>query len=170
MGPRGLSFLSPLAEDEVAVDDHQEQTHADSDDAHDSESRTKQFNDYVRRRLDKIDRNMYELKSELKYFKETMVGFIDTFSTRPNKDSLTRCSYAAPDDYGVYTDMSNQNLSTPTSLYSFYGDVSGESMHVFFEVPPGVSKFSRAYIPSYVYNSPYIIPPLRRGKNARPIP
>ncbi|GAY62596.1 hypothetical protein CUMW_219090 [Citrus unshiu] len=138
-------------EDEVAFDDHQEQTHADSNDAHDSE-----FNDYVRRRLDKIDRNVYELKSELKDFKETVVGFIDTFSTRPNKDSPTGCSYAlfnmfvlangqAPDDYGVHTD-------------------------VFPEVPPGVSKFGRAYIPSYVYNSPYMIPPLRRGKNARPIP
>ncbi|GAY45332.1 hypothetical protein CUMW_088670 [Citrus unshiu] len=34
----------------------------------------------------------------------------------------------APDDYGVYTDVGNENLSTPTSLYSFYGDVSGESV------------------------------------------
>ena len=76
----------------------------------------------------------------------------------------------APDDYGVYTDVGNQNLSTPTSLYSFYGDVSGESVQVFSEVPPGVSKFGRAYIPSYVYNSPYMILPLRRGKNVRPIP
>ena len=41
---------------------------------------------------------------------------------------------------------------------------------MFTKVPPGVSKFGRAYIPSYVYNSPYMIPPLRRGKNARPIP
>ncbi|GAY65954.1 hypothetical protein CUMW_245020 [Citrus unshiu] len=55
-------------------------------------------------------------------------------------------------------------------ILSFYGDVSGESVQVFSEVPPGVSKFGCAYIPSYVYNSPYMIPPLRRGKNARPIP
>ena len=48
----------------------------------------------MRRRLDKIDRNVYELKSELKDFKETVVGFIDTFSTRLNKDSSTRRSYA----------------------------------------------------------------------------
>lgn len=48
----------------------------------------------MRRRLDKIDRNVYELKSELKDFKETVVGFIDTFSTRPNKDSPTGRSYA----------------------------------------------------------------------------
>ncbi|XP_052296120.1 uncharacterized protein LOC127901933 [Citrus sinensis] len=80
-------------EDEVAVDDHQQQTD-NSDDARDSESRTKQFNDYVRRRLDKIDRNVYEIKSELKDFKETVVGFIDTFSKRPNKDSPTARSYA----------------------------------------------------------------------------
>ena len=76
----------------------------------------------------------------------------------------------APDDYGVYIDVGNQNLSTPTSLYSFYGDVSGESVQVFTEVPPGINKFSRVYIPSYVYNNPYMIPPLRRGKNVRPIP
>ena len=44
--------------------------------------------------MDKIDRNAYELKSELKDFKETVVGFIDTFSKRPNKDSPTACSYA----------------------------------------------------------------------------
>ncbi|XP_052298100.1 uncharacterized protein LOC127902595 isoform X2 [Citrus sinensis] len=99
-------------EDEVAVDDQQQTDN--SDDARDSESRTKQFNDYVRRRLDKIDRNVYEIKSELKDFKETVVGFIDTFSKRPNKDSPTARSYAAPDDYGVYTDVGNENLSTPT--------------------------------------------------------
>ena len=66
----------------------------------------------------------------------------------------------APDDYGVYTDVGNENLSTPTSLYSFYGDVSGESMHVFTELPPEVSKFGCVYIPSYVYNNPYMIPPV----------
>ena len=55
---------------------------------------TKQFNDYIRRRLDKIDRNMYEMKSELKYFKEIVVGFIDTFSKRPNKNSPSARSYA----------------------------------------------------------------------------
>ncbi|XP_052289955.1 uncharacterized protein LOC127899855 [Citrus sinensis] len=156
-------------ENEVAVDDHQQQTD-NSDDARDSESRTKQFNDYVRRRLDKINCNVYEIKSELKDFKETVVGFIDTFSKCPNKDSPTARSYAAPDDYGVYTDVGNENLSTPTSLYSFYGDVSGESVQVFTEVPPGVSKFGRAYILSYVYNSPYMIPPVRRGQNVRPLP
>ncbi|GAY67531.1 hypothetical protein CUMW_257240, partial [Citrus unshiu] len=77
---------------------------------------------------------------------------------------------SAPDDYGVYTDVGNENLSTPTSLYSFYGDVSGESVQVFTEVPPGVSKFSRAYIPSYVYNSPYMILPVRGGQNVRHLP
>ncbi|GAY55133.1 hypothetical protein CUMW_162070 [Citrus unshiu] len=30
----------------------------------------------------------------------------------------------ALDDYGVYTDVGNQNFSTLTSLYSFYGDVN----------------------------------------------
>ncbi|KAK9187209.1 hypothetical protein WN944_018601 [Citrus x changshan-huyou] len=39
--------------------------------------------------MDKIDRNIYELKSEFKDFKETVVGFIDSLSKRPNKDSPT---------------------------------------------------------------------------------
>ena len=56
----------------------------------------------------------------------------------------------APNDYGVYTDVGNQNFSTLTSLYSFYEDVSGQSVQVFTEVPPGISKFNRPYIPSYV--------------------
>ena len=51
----------------------------------------------------------------------------------------------APNDYGVYNDVDNQNISTPTSLYNFYRDVSGESVQVFTEVPPGISKFGRAY-------------------------
>lgn len=76
----------------------------------------------------------------------------------------------APDDYGVYTDVSNQTFSTSTSLYSFYRDVTGESVHVFTEVPLGISKFGRAYRPSYVFNSPYMIPPFRRGKDVRPLP
>ena len=47
----------------------------------------------MRQRLDKIDRNVYELKSELKDFKETVVGFIDSMSKRLNKDSPTGRSY-----------------------------------------------------------------------------
>ena len=76
----------------------------------------------------------------------------------------------APNYYGVYTDVGNQNFSTPTSLYSFYGDVSGESVQVFTEVPPGISKFGRAYRPLYVFYSLYMIPPFRRGKNIQPLP
>ena len=67
----------------------------------------------------------------------------------------------APNDYGVYTDVGNKNFSTLTSLCSFYGDVSGQTMQVFTEVPSGISKFGHAYITSYVYNSPYMIPPFR---------
>ncbi|KAH9704055.1 ras-related protein RABC2a [Citrus sinensis] len=148
--------LHETSEEEVLVDDHQEQTDT-SDDAHDSE-------------MDKIDLNIYELKSKFKDFKETVVGFIDSLTKRPNKDSLTARSYAAPDDYGVYTDVGNQNFSTPTSLYSFYGDVSGESVQVFTEAPPGISKFGRVYRPSYVFNSPYMIPPFRGEKSVRLLP
>ena len=52
-------------------------------------------------------------------------------------------------------------------MYSFYGNVSRESIQVFTEAPPGISKFSQAYRPSYAFNSPYMIPPFRRGKNVR---
>ena len=48
------------------------------------------------------------------------------------------------------TDVGNQKFFTHMSLYSFYGNVSGESVQVFTKTPPGISKFSRAYIPSYV--------------------
>ena len=41
--------------------------------------------------MDKINRNIYEPKSE---FKETVVGFIDSLYKRPNKDSPTGRSYA----------------------------------------------------------------------------
>ena len=70
----------------------------------------------------------------------------------------------------MYIDVGNQNFCTPTSLYSFYGDVSGASVQVFTEAPPGISKFSRPYRPSYVFDSPYMIPPFRRGKNVQRLP
>ena len=41
---------------------------------------------------------------------------------------------------------------------------------MFTEVPLGIGKFGRAYIPSYVYNSPYMIPQIRREQNVRPLP
>ena len=66
--------------------------------------------------------------------------------------------------------MGNQNFSTSTSLYSFYGDISGETVHVFTEAPSGISKSGRAYRSSYVFNSPYMIPPFRREKNIRALP
>ena len=44
--------------------------------------------------MDKIDRNIYEFKSEFKEFKETVVGFIDLLSKHPNNDSPTGRSYA----------------------------------------------------------------------------
>ena len=48
----------------------------------------------MRRRIDKIDRNIYELKLEFKDFKEIVVGFIDSLSKLPNKDSPIGHSYA----------------------------------------------------------------------------
>ncbi|GAY59929.1 hypothetical protein CUMW_198230 [Citrus unshiu] len=77
-------------------------------------------------------------------FKETVLGFIDSMSKRLNKDS-------------------------PTGR-SFYGDVSGESVQVFTEAPPGISKFGQAYRPSYVFDNPHMIPLFKRGKNVRRLP
>ena len=39
----------------------------------------------MRRRMAKIDRNIYALKSEFKEFKETVVGFIDLLSKHPTR-------------------------------------------------------------------------------------
>ena len=43
-------------------------------------------------------------------------------------------------------------------------------MQVFTEAPPGISKFGRVYRPSYVFYSPYMIPPFNRGKNVQHLP
>ena len=48
----------------------------------------------MRRRMDKIDCNIYEIKLEFKEFKETVVGFIDSLSKHQKKDSPTGHSYA----------------------------------------------------------------------------
>ena len=70
----------------------------------------------------------------------------------------------------MYTNVGNQNFSVPTSLYNFYGNVSEESVQVFTEAPPGISKFGQKYRLSYVFYSSYMIPPFRRGKNVRRLP
>ena len=70
----------------------------------------------------------------------------------------------------MYTDVGNQNFSTLTSLYNFYGDVSGESVQVFTEVPPSISKFGLAYRPSYAFSNPYMIPSFRQEKNILSLP
>ena len=44
--------------------------------------------------MDKIDCNIYELKSEFKDLKKTVVGFINSLSKRLNKDSPTGRSFA----------------------------------------------------------------------------
>ena len=43
--------------------------------------------------MDKIDRNIYGLKSEFKDFKEIVMGFIDSLSIHRNNDSPTERSY-----------------------------------------------------------------------------
>ena len=56
------------------------------------------------------------------------------------------------------------------SLYSLYGDISGDNVQIFTEAPPGISKFGRPYRPSYIFGSPYFIPPFKRVRNVRPLP
>ncbi|GAY57829.1 hypothetical protein CUMW_182460 [Citrus unshiu] len=146
------------SKDEMPVDDHKDQTDK-SDDAHDSE-----FNDYMRRRMDKIYCKLYEPKSEFKDFKKTVVGFIASLSKRPNKDSPTGRLYA------LFNMFILPNGQTPDDYRVFYGDISGETVHVFTEAPSGISKSGRAYRSSYVFNSPYMIPPFRREKNIRALP
>ena len=56
------------------------------------------------------------------------------------------------------------------SLYNLYGDINGDSVQIFTEAPPDISKFGRPYRPSYIYASPYLIPPFKRVRNVRPLP
>ena len=56
------------------------------------------------------------------------------------------------------------------SLYSLYGEVSGDSVQILTEAPPCISKFGRPYRPSYVFDSPYMIPPFKKVRNIRPAP
>ena len=72
--------------------------------------------------------------------------------------------------YGTHTDTGNDDEHTPMSLYSFYGDISSDNVQIFMEALPNVSKFGRPYRPSYIFGSPYFIPPFKRVRNARPIP
>lgn len=143
---------------------------------HDSESMTKYSNDYIIRRMDKIDRFICELKSafeaerkEHKEFREAVMRFIGSYTERSHGPFPTTRSYTAP-DCGVYTDVENQNVSTHMSLYSFYGDVSGESVHILREAPLDISMFGRPYRRSYIFNSLYLIPSFKRGRNINPLP
>ena len=44
--------------------------------------------------------------------------------------------------YGTHTDAGNDDEHTPMSLYSLYGDISGDSVQIFTEAPPGVSNLA----------------------------
>ena len=72
--------------------------------------------------------------------------------------------------YGMHTDAGNDDEHTPMSLYNLYGDISDDSVQIFTEAPPGVSKFGRPYRPSYIFGSPYFIPPFKRVRNVRSLP
>ncbi|GAY61393.1 hypothetical protein CUMW_209640 [Citrus unshiu] len=72
--------------------------------------------------------------------------------------------------YGTHTDADNDDEHTPMSLYSLYGDICDDSVQILTEAPPGVSKFGRPYRPSYIFGSPYFIPPFKRVRNVRPLP
>ncbi|KAL9457857.1 hypothetical protein AB3S75_006826 [Citrus x aurantiifolia] len=110
------------------------------------------------------------------------MGFMASFSAGSSKgtycDSSFGPSYTALDGfgpnvdagYGTHTDAGNDDEHTPMSLYSLYGDISGDSVQIFKEAPPGVSKFGRLYRPSYIFGSPYFIPPFKRVRNVRPLP
>ena len=84
----------------------------------------------------------------------------------------------APDDYGpnvdagydTHTDAGIDDKHTLMSLYSLYRDISGDSVHIFMEAPPVVSKVKRPYRPSYIFGSPYFIPSFNKIRNVRPLP
>ncbi|XP_052298559.1 uncharacterized protein LOC127902723 [Citrus sinensis] len=109
------------------------------------------------------------------------MGFMALFGTGSSKgmygDSQFRRSYTAPDSYGPNADASygtnidagNDDEHTPMSLYNLYGDISSDNVQIFTEAPPRVSKFGHSYRPSYIFGSPYFIPPFKRVRNVRPL-
>ena len=56
------------------------------------------------------------------------------------------------------------------SLYSLYGDISGDNVQVFTEAPPGISKFGCPYKPFYIFGNLYLIPLFKGVRNVRPLP
>ncbi|KAK9175144.1 hypothetical protein WN944_027150 [Citrus x changshan-huyou] len=157
---------SPV-EDDCAADDHYESAH-DSDDRNEPESSIHE----LRSELHAGHSSINELKSELleerreaQQYKEAVMGFMASFGAGSSKgaygDSPFGPSHTAPDGYGLnvdasygtHTDAGNDDEHTPMSLYSVYGDISGDSVQIFTEAPPGVSKFGRPYRSSYIFGS-----------------
>ena len=69
----------------------------------------------------------------------------------------------------MHTGAGNDDKHTPMSLYSLYRDISGDSVHIFTETPPDVSKFGCPYRPSYIFGSLYFIPLFKRVRNVKPL-
>ncbi|GAY68200.1 hypothetical protein CUMW_262300 [Citrus unshiu] len=130
-----------------------------------------------------------ELRSELQaegidaqQYREAVVGFMVSFGAGSSKgaygDSLFGPSHTALDGYGpnvdagygTHTDAGNDDEHTCMSLYSLYGDISGDNVQIFTKAPPGVSKFGHPYRPSYIFGSPYFVPHFKRVRNVRPLP
>ncbi|XP_052296308.1 uncharacterized protein LOC102609498 isoform X4 [Citrus sinensis] len=130
-----------------------------------------------------------ELRSELmaerreaQQYRAAAMGFMASFGAGALKgaydDSLFGPAPSAPDcygpnvdaGYGTHTDAGNNDEHTPMSLYNLHGDICDNGVQIFTEAPPGVSKFGRPYRPSYIFGSPYFIPPFKRVRNVRALP
>ncbi|KAL9436832.1 hypothetical protein AB3S75_022806 [Citrus x aurantiifolia] len=121
-------------------------------------------------------------RKEAQQYRAAIMGFMASFGAGASKgaygDSPFEPTHTAPDGYGpnvdagygMHTDAGNDDEHTPMSLYSLYGDICDDSVQIFTEAPPGVSKFGRPYRPSYIFGSPYFIPPFKRVRNVRPQP
>ncbi|GAY66716.1 hypothetical protein CUMW_251010, partial [Citrus unshiu] len=113
-------------------------------------------------------------RREAQQYRAAVMGFMASFGAGASKgaygDSPFGPSHMAPDGYGpnvdagygTHTDAGNDDEHTSMSLYSVYGDISDDSVQIFTEAPPGVSKLGCPYRPSYIFGSPYFIPPFKR--------
>ncbi|KAH9783699.1 calcium-dependent protein kinase 24 [Citrus sinensis] len=149
---------SPV-EDDCAADDHYESAH-NSDDRNELEARTKFCNDYFAQRLDKIESSIHELKSELQaghssinelrlelqaegidaqQYREVVIGFMASFGADSSKGAYDGYGPNVDAGYGTHTDAGNDDEHTRMSLYSLYGDISGDSVQIFTKAPPGVN-------------------------------
>ncbi|KAL9431391.1 hypothetical protein AB3S75_026552 [Citrus x aurantiifolia] len=110
-------------------------------------------------------------RREAQQYRAAVMGFMASFGPGASKgaygDSPFGPTHTASDGYGPNVDA---GYGTHTDAGNDDEHICDDSVQIFTEAPPGVSKFRRPYRPSYIFGSPYFIPPFKRVRNVRPLP